>query len=80
MNKFQLIDHILTQMNGVTVTGYPNIRALKDSMDGLAALSQMLTKEDAKTAEHIKALEDKITALEPRDDKVIEMKKEENKE
>lgn len=74
MNKFQLIDHILTQMNGVTVTGYPNICALKDSMDGLAALSQMLTKEDEKTAECIKALEDKIAALEPKDDKVVESK------
>lgn len=74
MNKFQLIDHILTQMNGVTVTGYPNICALKDSMDGLAALSQMLTKEDEKTAERIKALEDKIAALEPKDDKVVELK------
>lgn len=74
MNKFQLIDHILTQMNGVTVTGYHNICALKDSMDGLAALSQMLTKEDEKTAERIKTLEDKITALEPKDDKVIKSK------
>ena len=79
MNKFQLIDHILTQMNGVTVTGYPNICALKDSMDGLAALSQMLTKEDEKTAERIKALEDKIAAMEPKDDNVIDMKKEEKK-
>ena len=74
MNKFQLIDHILTQMNGVIVTGYPNICALKDSMDGLAALSQMLTKEDEKTAERIKTLEDKIAALEPKDDKVVELK------
>lgn len=74
MNKFQLIDHILTRMNGVTVTGYPNICALKDSMDGLAALSQMLTKEDEKTAERIKALEDKIAALEPKNDKVVELK------
>ena len=74
MNKFQLIDHILTRMNGVTVTGYPNICAMKDSMDGLAALSQMLTEEDKKTAERIKALEDKIAALEPKDDKVIESK------
>lgn len=80
MNKFQLIDRIISRLNGVSVSGYPNVAALKDSLEALAALSQMLTKEDEKTAERIKALEDKITALEPRDDKVIEMKKEENKE
>ena len=74
MNKFQLIDHILTQMNGITVSGYPNINAMKDSMEMLGALSQMLTKEDEKTAERIKALEDKIAALEPKDDKVVELK------
>lgn len=74
MNKFQLIDHILSKLFGVSVSGYPSVSAMKDSMDGLAALSQMLTKEDEKTAERIKALEDKIAALEPKDDKVIESK------
>lgn len=74
MNKFQLIDHILSKLFGVSVSGYPSVSAMKDSMDGLAALSQMLTKEDEKTAERIKALEDKIAALEPKDDKVVELK------
>lgn len=79
MNKFQLIDHILTKLFGIGVSGYPNVSAMKDSMDGLAALSQMLTEEDKKTAERIKALEDKIAALEPKDGNVIDMKKEEKK-
>lgn len=79
MNKFQLIDQILTKLFGISVSGYPNVSAMKDSMDGLAALSQMLTEEDKKTAERIKALEDKIAALEPKDGNVIDMKKEEKK-
>ena len=76
MNKFQLIDQILTKLFGISVSGYPNVSAMTASMDGLAALSQMLTEEDKKTAERIKALEEKIAALESKDDNVIDMKKE----
>lgn len=80
MDKFQIIDQILTKINALTVSGYQNVNGVKSAMDGLVALSQKLSDEDAKTAERIKALEDKVAALEPKDKKVVELKKEENKQ
>ena len=59
MNKYDIINKILNNLDRTTVTGVANAQLLLDSVQNLQLLAQVLAKED----------EEKAKKEEPADDK-----------
>lgn len=65
MTKTELIDHVIVNLNNVTVSGMENMGKILDSCQALVALKQLIAKEEEAVADSVKMAADSKETVKP---------------